>query len=386
MNTASRNKTLKLLMLAVTAMVASLALAACGGDSVGGKTDSAAETAKAGEVTGDLTMSNWVGYMDEGDDNTIAEFEKETGVNMTYNEDVNDNDEFFGKMQPLLDKGESGGRDIMVVTDWMAKKMYDLGYLQDINHDDLPTVFANINPQIESPAFDPERKFSVPWQSGMTGLLVNKAQAPDIKSVNDLFDPQYKGKITILKELRDSVPLILKADGIDPEEATTQEWLDAIKKIDDAVKSGQFRRLTGNDYVADLQNENVVASIGWSGDTSLIPNKDVEWRMPTEGCIIWSDNMVIPKGAPNTPAALGWMDFVYQPEVQADLAAYIQYVSPVEGVKDILAKEDPELANSELIFPTAEFQKNCSTQPNPPGDAAEQEEVNEAFQSVVTGG
>lgn len=385
MNTAPR-ESVKHLLLAALALVVSVALVACGGDSVGGKTDSAAQTAQAGEVTGDLTMSNWVGYMDEGDNNTVAEFERETGVNMTYNEDVNDNDEFFGKMQPLLDKGESGGRDIMVVTDWMAKKMYDLGYLQTINHDDLPTVFANMLPSLESPSFDPEREFSVPWQSGMTGLLVNKAQAPDIRSVNDLFDPQYKGKITILKELRDSVPLILKADGIDPEEATTEEWLDAIDKIDEAVKSGQFRRLTGNDYVTDLQNENVVASIGWSGDTSLIANQDVEWRMPTEGCIIWSDNMVIPKGAPNTAAALGWMDFVYQPEVQAGLAAYIQYVTPVSGVQDILAEQDPELAKSELIFPTAEFQKNCSTQPNPPGSAEEQAEVNEAFQSVVTGG
>src|SRR5215213_3141774 len=171
---------MKLLLVAALALVASMALVACGGDSVGGKTDSAAETAKAGEVTGDFTMSNWVGYMDEGDGNTIDEFKQETGVNMTYNEDVNDNDEFFGKMQPLLDKGESGGRDIMVVTDWMAKKMYDLGYLQDIDHNDLPTVFANMIPSLQSPDFDPERKFSVPWQSGMTGLLVNKKLAPDI--------------------------------------------------------------------------------------------------------------------------------------------------------------------------------------------------------------
>jgi spermidine/putrescine transport system substrate-binding protein len=372
----------------VLALIAALFLAACGGDgdSVGGGSDSGTEVAKAGPVQGDLTISNWPGYMDKGSRNTVAEFEQKTGVTVKYVEDVNDNAEFFGKLQPQLQEGKSGGRSIFVVTDWMAKQMNDLGYLQEIDHSTLPTVFDNLIPSLESPAFDPERKFSVPWQSGMTGLMVNTKLAPDVRSVNDLFDPKYKGKVTMLSEMRDTVPLVMKADGVDPAEATKQQWLDAIDKLRQATDSGQIRRFTGNDYNQDMTNENVVAAIGWSGDTSLIENPDVEWRMPTQGCILWSDNMVIPKGAPNTPAALEWMNFVYQPKVQADIAAYVQYVTPVDGVKQVFEQRgETELADNQLIFPTEQFTAKCTSQPDPPGSSEDKQEVTEAFQDVVTG-
>jgi len=367
-------------------LLASLTLAACGSDdSVGGGNESGAQVAQAGEVAGEVTISNWPGYIDEGKNNTVSEFEKETGVKVKYVEDVNDNSEFFGKLQPQLEKGESGGRSIFVVTDWMAKQMYDLGYLQEIDQADLPNVSKNLLPGLRSPDFDPDRKFSVPWQSGMTGLMVNTEMAPDVRSINDLFDPRYKGKVTVLTELRDTVPLLLKAEGIDPSDATTAQWMAAIKRLEDAVDSGQLRRFTGNDYTQDLTNENVVAAIGWSGDTSLVENDAVEWRMPAEGCILWSDNMVIPKGAPNTAAALGWMDFVYRPQVQADISEYVQYVTPVSGVKQVLARRDPDLASNRLIFPSEQFTKECTTQPDPPGSAEDKQKVTKAFQDVVTG-
>ena len=372
---------------ALLCLIAAFAIAACGGgdDSVGGGNESGTEVAKSGEAKGELTISNWPGYIDEGKDNTVAEFENKTGVKVKYVEDVNDNAEFFGKLQPQLEKGESGGRSLFVVTDWMAKQMNDLGYLQQIDHADLPTAFQNLLPSLESPAFDPERKFSLPWQSGMTGLMVNTELAPDVKSINDIFDPRYKGKITVLTELRDTIPLLLKGDGIDPSTATPDQWLKAIDKLQGAVDSGQLRRFTGNDYTQDLTNENVVAAIGWSGDTSLVENKDVEWRMPTEGCILWSDNMVIPKGAPNPAAALEWMDFAYDPKVQADISEYVQYVTPVTGVKEILARRDPALGNNQLIFPSDEFTKDCTTQPDPPGSSEDKQKVTKAFQDVVTG-
>jgi spermidine/putrescine transport system substrate-binding protein len=366
---------------AVAVLALALGLAACGGGGGGGGDSSEADTAKAGPVKGDLTISNWPGYIDpgeEGEEGTIAEFEKETGVSVKYFEDVNDNEEFFGKLQPQLDQGESGGRSIFVVTDWMAKDMYDLGYLQEINPDDLPTVFENMVANLRDPSFDPGRKFSIPWQSGMTGIWVDKSKAPEIKSINDLFDPKYKGKVTMLTEMRDTVALVMKAEGVDPAEATNEEWLAAIDKIDAAADSGQIRRFTGNEYNEDLNAGNVVAAIGWSGDASIIGNKDAEWVMPTEGCILWSDNMVIPVGAPNTPAALGWMEFVYQPKVAVKLAEYITYVSPVEGIKELA---EPEAAKNPLVFPTPEFQKDCSTQVSPP----DVEEVEEAWQNVLTG-
>jgi spermidine/putrescine transport system substrate-binding protein len=380
--------TTKRLCLAALTLAAALGLVACGGgDDVGGKSNNATETAKPGPVKGELGISTWVGYLDKGDGNTVDKFEaKYPGTTVNYVEDVNDNATFFGKVQPQLAQGQSGGRSMFVVTDWMAKQMHDLGYLQEIDYADVPNVEANLRDDLRSPDFDPDRSYSIPWQTGMTGLLVNKKLAPDVRSVNDLFDPKYKGKVTVLTEMRDTVPLMLKDDGIDPGDATKEDWLMEIDKLQQAVDSGQLRRFTGNDYVQDLTNNNVVAAIGWSGDIGLINpgNKDVEWRMPTNGCILWSDNMVIPVGAPNTAAALAWADFVYQPEIQAPIAAYVQYVTPVKGVKEVLAKTDPEAAQSQLIFPTDEFTAKCVPQPEPPGSDADVQDVTEAFQNVVT--
>jgi len=369
------------LAIAVAALVAALGLAACGGDTVGGGSSDEVTTAEAGPVSGNLTISNWPGYIDPGPKGTVAEFEGETGVGIDYIEDINSNDGFFGKLQPQLEQGESGGRSIFVVADYMAKQMYDLGYLQEIDHADLPTVFETLLPSLESPAFDPERKFSVPWQGGMTGIWVDTSKAPDIRSVNDLFDPKYKGKVTMLDELRETPALVMLAEGVDPAEASAEQWIDAIDKLGDAASSGQIRRFTGNEYTEDLTAGNIVAAIGWSGDASLIENENAEWRMPTEGCTRWSENMVIPVGAPNTAAALAWMDFVYRPEVAVDITEWVEYISPVQGVKGLLEKRGSELADSEIVFPTEEFTRNCTGQNTPP----DLERVNEAWQDVLTG-
>lgn len=371
--------------IAAAGLAASLTPLACGGDSVGGGREGEVEMATTGDVTGDLVISTWVGYIDKKAPTTIEEFEAEyPGTTVDYNEDVNDNLDFFGKVQPLLDEGESGGRDIMVVTDWMAKQMYDLGYLQEIDLEDLPNVEANLIEPLRSPPFDPERSFSVPWQSGMAGLIVNKRLAPEIDSVNDLWDPRYEGKVTVLTEMRDTVPLMLLADGIDPLGASTEDWLEQVDELREHADSGQLRRFTGNDYIQDLTNENVVAAIAWSGDISLVDNPDTEFVMPAEGCTLWSDNMVIPVGAPNTPAALAWMDFVYDPEIQADITEYVQYITPVDGVQPILEERGPALAENQLIFPDEQFTENCVAQPDPPGGAEGVQEVTEAFQDVVT--
>jgi spermidine/putrescine transport system substrate-binding protein len=367
---------------AVATVVLALGVTACGDDTVGGGGNNDEVTmAKGGPVEGSLTISNWPGYIDPGPKGTLAEFEDKTGVSVDYIEDINSNDGFFGKLQPQLEQGESGGRSIFVVADYMAKQMHDLGYLQEINHNDLPTVFENLLPSLESPGFDPERKFSVPWQGGMTGIWVDTSKAPEIRSVNDLFDPKYKGKVTMLDELRETVPLVMLAEGVDPAKASAEQWLDAIDKLGDAASSGQIRRFTGNEYTEDLTAGNLVAAIGWSGDASLIENENAEWRMPTEGCTRWSENMVIPVGAPNTPAALAWMNFVYRPNVAVDITEYVEYISPVQGVKELLEKRGSELAESEIVFPTEEFTRNCTGQNTPP----DLERVNEAWQDVLTG-
>jgi spermidine/putrescine transport system substrate-binding protein len=370
------------------ALAAAVVLAACGGDDdggVGGADTAEVTVAKGGPASGEVLISNWPGYVDPGADGTIPQFEQQSGLEVEYKEDVNDNVVFFNKLKPQLDQGSSGGRSLFVVTDWMAKRMYDLGYLQEINHADLPVVFQNILPQFEESTTDPERKFSIPWQGGQTGVFVDTAAAPEITSVAQLFDPKYKGKVTMLTEMRDTVPLILQSEGISADEATKEDWLVAIDKLREARDSGQIRRFTGNEYTEDLTAGNIVAAIGWSGDTSLIGREGVEWRRPTDGCDLFFDQAVIPVGAPNTPAALAFLNFAYTPANAAKITDYVQYVTPVAGVREILQKEDPKVANDPKIFPTEEEIAPCSEDPDPPGGPEDVAEVEEAFQEVVSG-
>ena len=372
------------LVVAGGAFAAAIALAACGGGGIEGNSGSeSVQTVKyQPPAHGNLTISNWPLYIDK---NTVSDFDQATGVHTNYIEDVNDNQEFFAKMQPLLSKGQSGGRSMIVVTDWMAEKMHDLGYVQNLDKAGIPNVEKNIRPDLKNVQFDPGRNYSVPWQSGMTGLIVNTRLAPNVHSINDLFDPQYKGKVEMLTELRDTVPLVMKADGIDPNKATEQQWLDTIDKLKSAVSSGQIRRFTGNDYTRDMANGDVAAIIGWSGDAVQLQadNPDIQFRMPTEGCILWSDNMEIPVGAPNPTAAEAFMNYVYDPANQAQIAAYNSYVTPVDGVQDIFRTTNPDLVNDPLIFPTEDFTKKCSTQPNLTGQ--EEQNVTRAFEGVLNG-
>jgi spermidine/putrescine transport system substrate-binding protein len=373
------------LALAILA-IALLALGGCGDngveDSPGG---GEVPVAKAeGKATGELTISNWALYIDR---KTVPEFEEETGVSVNYVEDINSYDEFFGKLQPQLDRGESGGRSLMVAGDWLAKQMYDLGYIQRLDKEALAPALENLSPEIKAPSSDPDWDFSFPWQGGMTGLIVNTKLAPDIDSIEDIFDPEYKGKIEVVSELRETPALVMKASGVDPEEATTQDWLDAIERLAEAGRSGQIRRFTGGDYARDLAAGDAVAVIGWAADAIQLQadNPDLEWVMPKEGCLIWWDNWVIPAGAPNPTAAYEWINYTYDPANQAQIVGWTSAITPVAGVKEILEKTNPEAAKSELIFPTKEYTKNCSSVVSPPGDEAAQQEVEAAWSDALAG-
>jgi spermidine/putrescine transport system substrate-binding protein len=372
----------RMLAAALAALALAIGLAACASGIEGPVESTASKVELEPKASGDLVISNWPLYIDK---KTVPNFEKATGVSVAYHEDINSNEEFFNKMQPLLSSGESGGRSIMVLADYMVAKMIKLGFLMELDHSALPEVKANLVKSLRHPPFDPERKFSVPWQSGMTGLIVNKEKANNVHSICDLFNPEYKGKVDFLNEVRETVPLVMKCEGVDTEKATEADWMKAIEKIDQAANDGQISRFTGNDYAQDLTNGNAVAVMGWSGDAVQLQadNPNLEWRMPTEGCMLWSEDMIIPVGAPNPTAAEAFMNYVYKPEVQANIAAYVNYVTPVEGVQEVLQKTEPEVAENHLIFPSEAFTKNCS--PTPPLEGQEEKNVIKAFDEVLNG-
>lgn len=378
---ATKKATVRL-AVAIAALAMTIGLAACGSGIEGPVETSAVKVELEPKATGDVTISNWPLYIDK---KTVPNFEKATGVSVEYKEDINSNEEFFNKVQPQLTEGESGGRSIMVLADYMVAKMIKLGFLEELDHSGLPEVEANLAKNLRNVPFDPGRKYSVPWQSGMTGIIVNKEKAPDVHSICDLFDPKYKGKVDFLNEVRETVPLVMKCEGVDTEKATEADWLKAIEKLKEAVSDGQISRFTGNDYAQDLTSGNAVAVMGWSGDAVQLQadNPNLEWRMPTEGCMLWSEDMIIPVGAPNPTAAEAFMNYVYKPEVQAAIAAYVNYVTPVEGVQEVLAKTEPEVAENHLIFPPASFTKNCS--PTPTLEGEEEKNVIKAFDEVLNG-
>jgi spermidine/putrescine transport system substrate-binding protein len=372
--------------LGLATLLAALTLAACGGDSaIDSSSAGPAGTVPSDKTSDQLTISQWPLYIDPGKDGTVAQFEADTGIDVDYVEEINDNLQFYGKVQPLLAKGESGGRSMFTLSDWLARQMYDDGYLYKLDKSALPNVEANLLPSLRHPAADPNRDFTVPWQSGMTGLIVRTDLAPGVDSICDLFDPKYAGKVTMLTELRDSVPMTLKCMGIDPDTATTDQWLAAVDKIKEAADSGQIRRFTGNDYIRELSNGDTAIALGWSGDAVQMQkdNPNIEFVMPKEGCMLWSTSMEIPVGAPDPKAALEWINYVYDPQVQADIAEWVNYVTPVTGVKEILRKRDPELARNQLIFPSADYTKNCTFEPVLGGTQGEQ--VTKAFSEVVGG-
>jgi spermidine/putrescine transport system substrate-binding protein len=360
-------------------------LAACGTDEPAGGGDSAEESKAIpkGKIASDLYVANWPLYIDE-ERSALKSFQQKHGTKIKYVEEINDNTEFFGKVRQQYDQGQSGGRDIHVVTDWMAARMIRLGYVQKFDKSAMPTADKNLIERLKSPPFDPKREFSMPWQSGLTGIIYRKDLVKrEPKSVDDLFDPAYKGKVTMLSEMRDTVGIVAASMGADPEKASVDEFMKAIDKIQEGADSGQIRGFTGNEYIKDIPKGDSVVIIGWSGDAVQLKadNPNIEFILPETGGMLWTDNMQIPVGAPHAYTAEKFIDYVYQPEVQAPIEAYVNYICPVNGVKEILEKDDPEIANNPLIFPDAAFLENTHIfrDLNP----EEERELDDAFQRVI---
>jgi spermidine/putrescine transport system substrate-binding protein len=360
-------------------------LQACGGVEGTAKKDPTA-TPKAGVshpkvAIGDWTFSNWPLYIDKS---VLKEFNAEFGGKVKYLEDINDNFEFFGKVRQQLSQGTPIGRDLVALTDYMCARWVRSGFAEPIDKKNVPNA-SNLVSNLKSINYDPERAFTLPWQSGAIGLGYDiKQTGREITSVEELFNPEFKGKVTMLSEQYDSAGTTLLSMGVNPSEATVDQQLEAIAKIDEANQAGQFRRFTGNDYTTDLTKGNVAIALAYSGDLVQLQsdNPDLRFAYPEEGAMLFTDNMMLPAKVEHPYAAETFMNYVYDPEVAAKICAYVNYISPVDGVREILEKEDPKLAENELIFPPDEVRAKLHAYPN---FTAEEESTVAEEMAKVTG-
>ncbi len=314
-----------------------------------------------------MHFSNWPLYLDEKKVKrggkkvtvypTLAEFEKTSGIKVDYVTDVNDNSEFFGVVRNQLADCKPTGRDIMTLTDWMAARMVNLGWLQKLDRSKIPNVDANLVSTLKSPNWDKNRDYSVPWQSGLTGIAYNAKLTKEVKSFDELLTrADLKGKVSLLSEMHDTMLFMLLLEGADPEKFTGDEFGKAIDRLKKATDAGQIRAFTGNEYAQDLVKGNIVACEAWSGDIIQLQfdNPDIKFVAPEEGLALWSDNMLVPNKATHKGNAEKLMNFYYDPEVAAKLAAWVNYICPVEGAKQAMEKIDSSLVDNELIFPSEE--------------------------------
>jgi spermidine/putrescine transport system substrate-binding protein len=362
--------------------LASSVVAGCGG--VKGTADStrtpAPTVSHPKQSLSEIRFSNWPLYIDR---KVIREFNARFEAKLRYTEDINDNEEFFAKVRQQLQADRPTGRDLVALTDWMAARWIRLGYLEPIDSANVPNVRANLIDGLRDPVFDKGRKFTAPWQSGITGIGFNRKEVGDLKSMDALFDPKYKGKVTFLSDARDSSSLVMLMNGVKPEEAKLDDVMAAIDKVDEANRAGQVRRFTGNDYTTDLTKGNVVICMAYAADLIQLKadNPDLDFVVPEQGAIRWSDNMMIPKGAANPYGAEVWMNYVYEPEVAAKITAYVGSITPVKGVQELVAKIDPDLAENPLVFPDEATQARLSGYPNL--TSAEERQMNERFATVT---
>ncbi len=387
-NPITRRELIRRGLIAGTALSVPGLLAACGGDGIEGEagqtgTTEAGTTVKK-ELAAQLVFANWPFYIDVNEKTkkrpTLEAFTKETGVKVRYIEEVNDNEEWFGKYQAQLKAGDDIGRDIVVLTDWMAARMIRLGYVEKKDKSAIPNE-ANLQDALRSPGWDPNREYSLPWQSGLTGIAYNKKTIGKVTSVDQLLtDRKLRGKVTCLTEMPDTMGLVIAAQGDDPTKVTDDAFDKAIETLQAAVDSGQIRRFTGNDYAEDLASGNVWAAMAWSGDIAAgLKNPNIEFTVADTGSHIWTDNMLIPKGGDAFTAST-FMNYVYDPKVAAQIAAYVYYITPVKGAEAEIAQFDETAAGNPLIFPTEETLAKTFIFD---AEAADDPDYKEKFQAVV---
>jgi spermidine/putrescine transport system substrate-binding protein len=304
-----------------------------------------------------VVISNWPAYIDprRTSRSTATVFENTTGIKVDYTPDVNDNNEFYAKVKNQLGSCQTIKRDMIVMTDWMAARMIDLGWIQKLDASKIPNCHQNLIAPLRDRPWDPDLSRHVPWQSGLTGIAYNADATGEVKSFEELITrPDLKGRISLLTEMRDTMGFMLKVVGADPDKFSDDDWHNAIDKLQSVVSAGQVRAFTGNEYIQDLAAGNIVACEAWSGDVFQVDNPAVKFVTPEEGLMLWSDNMMVPNLAQHETNAEAWMNYYYQPDVAAKLASWVNYICPVEGAREEMEKINPDLVDSPLIFPDEE--------------------------------
>ena len=288
---------------------------------------------------------------------------QQSGISVTYNTDINDNNDFFGKVKDQLGSCEPIGRDIITLTDWMAARMIGAGLDAGARQGQHAQRRGQPRPRpARRRSWDSDRDYSVPWQTGLTGIAYNAKYTDEVGSFEELMTrSDLKGKISLLSEMGDTMLFMLLLEGADPEDFSAEEWSAAIGRLEGYVGAGQVRRFTGNDYIRDLNAGNIVACEAWSGDVIAMQydNPDIKWVVPEEGLSLWSDNMLVPNKADHKANAEALMNHYYDPEVAATLAAWVNYICPVAGAQEAMEKIDPSLVDNPLIFPDEEFLANA---------------------------
>lgn len=373
-------------MLAGTgAGATALALAAC---STGPSEVTAATDNSANDPT--LNWANWSFYIDEDEEGgypTLERFQEETGIAVTYLIDVDDNNSYFAKVRDQLALGKDIGADTVCLTDWMVSRFIQLGYTQKLDKTNIPNA-ANLVAALQNPEFDPGRVHSLPWQGGFAGIAWNTEQVDELRSVDDLWRPDLAGRVGVLSEMRDTIGLIMLQNGVDISgEFGSEEFTAALDVFREQIDKGQIRNVRGNAYTEDLVSEDTLAAICWSGDITLL-NLEAgfeKWKfvIPEAGGTLWNDNFLIPIGSTRKANAERLIDYYYQPEVAAEVAAWVNYVTPVEGAYEAAIAIDPELAENQLIFPNADTLAQVKIFRGL--SAAEETEFQTAFQGILLG-
>ena len=320
-----------------------------------------AEPTPKPSTSAELNWANWTYYLDFDPKTkkspTLDQFKEKYGTTVKYEEIIDDNDLFVGTIKPQLEAGQDTGWDLMCLTDWMAARLIRLGWVEQMDLGNMPNVVANLQDVYKNVTWDPTNDHHVPWQSGMTGLGFDKAKTGDLTSVNEFFDPKYKGKVDYLTEMRDAIGLTMLKLGLDPSKATNADCDAAVAEIQKARDAGIIRAFKGNAYAEDLKSGDVVLSMAWSGDMvqALADKPTLAFTIADQGGMLWTDNVMVPKGAKNKYTAEVMIDFCYDPKIAAQIEAYVNYICPVKGAAEVLLATDPDVANNPLIFPPADI-------------------------------